>query len=718
MSEAGGRRRYHFAEFVLDSGRSTLFRGVEELRLRPQSFDVLQFLLERNGEVVSRDELHDAIWADRAVTDDSLAQCVVEIRRALDDPAKKLLRTVPRRGYIFDAEVSVEEQDGSVLVPRRRLVSAQLVALAAVVAIALLVARTVWIDEPAPNSIAVLPFIDISEAQDLKHIGDGLAEDILNTLAYRKDLKVIAQPSSFIYSTQLRDFESIGDALNVAYVLAGNVQRGADGIRVVAQLIDASDSTHVWSERFETSVQDLAPVHEQISRMVWRELRPASSGEDDMDVYAGISASEQMMLARKYELMVREQPEVDHASLARAIELYGDATVANPNSAIAFAGLARVLLFNGELNQAKRAIDTALRKNPDLSDVQEVLARYLWLTAQAGAGEAWKRAAELNPNSADAAGAYGFWLWTQGRYEGANSYLHLAKEKDPGSLSRFADLGNFLGNEARIGEVNALIAEIQNRFDSAESYRVIARLLDLIGRVDESIAWLIRARDKQPDDPSYNWAIAELLVDINDYEAALRLEPDPPLGVLLKMGRYEEFIERAGMASIDDPDDITLQYLLAFAYNVVDKPQHAVSLLDQARILDMVQPEMRSIWDMEALFTWIDANARLGNTERIQGAVEFMRNYNHTKSDNWWGPFYRACREASVGDDEAALDYLGDIKDSPRLPFLYLVRDAGCMRSLRDHPRYEAVLDNIRLRQNELRQQLPATLAEFGVTLD
>lgn len=711
-------KRYNFGDFTLDIGRSTLLRGDEEIKLRPQSFDVLKYLIENSGELVTRDVLHNEIWGSRAVTDDSLAQCVVEVRRALGDADRTLIRTVPRRGYLFEGVVTTEDAAANDSVTRPSLVLSRRAMAVAVLGIAIVLAWSVWLSTPDSRSIAVLPFMDLSVDKDLQHVGDGLAEDILNTLAHHPDLNVIARTSSFAYSSDLTDIESIGRALNVAYVLEGSVRREGDRFRVVAQLIDADDSTHVWSEAFETSFVDLPQVHEQISRSVWREIAPDTEVDSEPAMQVGISASEQMMLARQYEVRVRETPEVNPVILSRAIELYRDATETSPDSAMAFAGLARVLLFQSDLDGARLAIESAILINSDVSEVQDVLARYRWISGIPGAGDAWKRAVELNPGSVDALGSYGYWLWMQGSFDEASDHLYAAKEKDPASLSRYADLGNFLGNETRIDEVNTLIAEIQGRFGSAESFRVIARLLELIGRVDESIAWLLRARDQQPDDPTYVWALAELFVDIGDFETALALEPDPSLGLLLKMGEYEEFIDRAEMKVIEEPGDITLRYLLAFAQNVVGESRQAVWLLDRARVLDMVRPEMRSMWDLEAVYTWVDANAELGNLSVIQDTVHWIENYEHTQSANWWRAVYYACMKAAIGDDVVVFAELNLLSNSPRLPFLYLVRDARCFQRLHGDLRYEAVLDNIEMRQAMLRDRLPATLAEFGVSLE
>src|SRR3989475_7490174 len=96
---------YFFDEFMLDLTRGCLLRAQEEIRLRPKSFEVLKYLVENNGRLISKDELIHAVWVDTAVTDDSLVKCLKDIRRALNDEAQQIIKTVPRRGYIFDAEV-------------------------------------------------------------------------------------------------------------------------------------------------------------------------------------------------------------------------------------------------------------------------------------------------------------------------------------------------------------------------------------------------------------------------------------------------------------------------------------------------------------------------------------------------------------------------------------------------------------------------------------
>src|SRR5215467_2660553 len=101
--EYQSRRKYCFGEFVLDVGRAALLRSGREVKLRPKVYDALLYLLDNRGRLVGKEELNQALWPNAFVTDDSLVQCVVELRRALGAGAQELLKTVPRRGYIFSA---------------------------------------------------------------------------------------------------------------------------------------------------------------------------------------------------------------------------------------------------------------------------------------------------------------------------------------------------------------------------------------------------------------------------------------------------------------------------------------------------------------------------------------------------------------------------------------------------------------------------------------
>jgi TolB-like protein/DNA-binding winged helix-turn-helix (wHTH) protein len=308
---------YQFGAFALDPERGAL-RGPEgEIRLRRKSFQLLLYLVRNPGRLLSREELFSAIWGNTAVTDDSLTQCLVEIRRALGDDSRQMVRTVPRRGYLFDvpvkplgtsAALEVEPVspaagrpvDGSVaasvapaggsVAPAASPVGAgrwpQRPGTLAAASLIVVVMAAWWLFSrpgpvPAelpdaavrrvaaiPNSIAVLPFVDMSAEQDQEHFGDGIAEEILNLLTRVEGLKVIARTSSFSFKGRQVDIGAIAARLGVDHVLEGSVRTAGNRVRITAQLVAADDSAHLWSAAYERELDDIFAVQMEIATRV------------------------------------------------------------------------------------------------------------------------------------------------------------------------------------------------------------------------------------------------------------------------------------------------------------------------------------------------------------------------------------------------------------------------------------------------------------------
>ena len=192
-------RTWKFGDFTLDVDRGSLMRDGVDVKLRPQSFAVLSYLIRHHGVLVTKQELLDDIWGKKAVTDDSLTHCLIDIRKALGDDNHQLIRTVPRRGFIF--EISVEDpgsHDTVVVDSASRWRWAAAVAVVAAVAhfgygmvqhnsVPQLTADNS--DAALPKSIAVLPFDDMSEFQDQAYFANGMAEEIINLLTQIDDLR-------------------------------------------------------------------------------------------------------------------------------------------------------------------------------------------------------------------------------------------------------------------------------------------------------------------------------------------------------------------------------------------------------------------------------------------------------------------------------------------------------------------------------------------------
>ncbi|MBD9527386.1 winged helix-turn-helix domain-containing protein [Paracoccus sp. PAR01] len=234
-----------------------------DVPLRAQSFAVLRELVRHRGDVVEKDALIDAVWKGVAVTDDSLVQCISEIRRALGDTDRSLLKTVPRRGYRLDLSEDVR-LDALRPQPARGLLVLGLLALLLIVALWHRPGQVL----PGPPRIAVLPFANLGPDPALDPVGRGVAEDIVSILAKSPDVTVIARNSSFRYGAEPVDVRRIGRELGADFVLDGSVRRSGDGLRIVAQLSDVATGQSLWSERFDRSGPDAVAPQDEVTAQI------------------------------------------------------------------------------------------------------------------------------------------------------------------------------------------------------------------------------------------------------------------------------------------------------------------------------------------------------------------------------------------------------------------------------------------------------------------
>src|SRR5262245_7925696 len=207
---------YRFHSCALDLVRSCLRAEGEERGLRPKSFEVLRYLVQHPGRLVLKDDLFEAVWPDVTVTDESLTNCIAEVRRAIGDRDHTIIKTLPRRGYIFTAEVTAQEAT-----------DARVGHGAAAPKYAL----------PDKPSIAVLPFTNMSGDPSQEYFSDGITEDIITELSRFSELFVIARNSTFTYKGRAVDVRQVGRQLSVRHVLEGSIRRDGDRIRISAQLI-------------------------------------------------------------------------------------------------------------------------------------------------------------------------------------------------------------------------------------------------------------------------------------------------------------------------------------------------------------------------------------------------------------------------------------------------------------------------------------------------
>ncbi len=250
---------YAFDGLVLDPDRRELRRDGETLPVAPLVFDLLLYFLRHRERVISKDDLFDAVWEGRVVSESTLASHINAVRKAIGDSGseQRLLRTMARKGFRFVGDVvEIETVHAPVVQPPLQTADAPNLAL------------------PDRPSIAVLPFLNLSGDPQQDYFVDGMVEDIILALSRSRWLFVIARNSSFTYKGRAVDVRQIGRELGVRYVLEGSVRRVANKVRITGQLIDTTSGMHLWGERFESVVDDIFELQDQITASVVGAIAP------------------------------------------------------------------------------------------------------------------------------------------------------------------------------------------------------------------------------------------------------------------------------------------------------------------------------------------------------------------------------------------------------------------------------------------------------------
>ena len=246
-----------FGDHRIDIERRELRRGTELIDVEPKVFDLLVFLLQHRDRVVSKDDLLQAIWGGRIVSESALTTRINAARRALGDDgsAQRLIRTFTRKGVRFIGTVT-ETPDQSAPAESGAIdADARLGA-----------------DKP---SIAVLPFQNMSGDPEQEYFVDGMVEEIITALSRIRWLFVIARNSTLTYKGQAVDVKQVGRELGVRYVLEGSVRKAGNQVRIAGQLIDAATGAHLWADRFDGSLEDVFDIQDRVASSVAGIIEPA-----------------------------------------------------------------------------------------------------------------------------------------------------------------------------------------------------------------------------------------------------------------------------------------------------------------------------------------------------------------------------------------------------------------------------------------------------------
>jgi TolB-like protein/DNA-binding winged helix-turn-helix (wHTH) protein len=382
-------QRLTFDRFVLDLARGCCLSGGEELHLRPKSFEILTYLASNPGRVVSKDELLESVWPNVCVTEDSVVQCITELRSVLDDHEQRIVRTVPRRGYRFEVmptpNFSSRPRDNR-KVTRRPMALAM--AAAALLIAGIATAGFLWTvgndPEPAtapPFSIVVLPFADLGVDPARTHLGEGIAVDVITELSRLPGLFVIAPATARTLGGTVVDPREIGELLNVRYVLEGSVRGNGDHLRINAQLASAQSGETLWAERFD-STGDRQPAwqDELIGRIANSLNYRLTKLESERRRRARFESPEALDLAIRGWAMVYAAKTPNNYEAARA--LFRRALDNDPQSVKALTGLgwtSAVTVLDGWSDSPQAAIaeaDEAVTKALTI-DADNVVAHHV-----------------------------------------------------------------------------------------------------------------------------------------------------------------------------------------------------------------------------------------------------------------------------------------------------------------------------------------------------
>jgi adenylate cyclase len=492
-----------FGAYTLDPSRATLMGPNGPLPLRPKTFDVLLYLLRNPNRLVTKSEILEAVWPNVYVTENSLVQCISEIREVLGKDASAILRTVAKRGYILSDHVD-QAIDGAagvgplVLAPQAVLADDQFVLvghrksqaiirrrIALLITMALLLggaAATTWwsmsprgIPEAAKAddsvrprgrvSIAVLPLSTLdSPGED--YLADGLTEDIVGALARFSDLTVLSPRTVAHYKGRAPSQAEIARDLKVAYYAEGSVRRHADRLRIAMRLADASNGALIWADQFDTPADQVFAIQDEITRQITGLLAVRLTNTEQARVALRPTTS-----LAAYELVLRGRDmlsRLTRTATSNARTLFERAIELDPQYAPAHVGLGHVDLRAVHLGWTPdpagtlRRSESHARKAVALDEFNPAALALLGrihtrLGEYDRAIELLRNAVALNPSDPESIAGLGDALLWNGDIEEARRMLEVAAQLDPRlSSDQLFNLGAayfLLGQHARAAQI-------------------------------------------------------------------------------------------------------------------------------------------------------------------------------------------------------------------------------------------------------------------------
>jgi TolB-like protein/DNA-binding winged helix-turn-helix (wHTH) protein/Flp pilus assembly protein TadD len=617
-SPAAVARILHFGVFEVDLKACELRKHGLRLKLPEQPFQVLVVLLEKPGEIITREELRNRLWPGDTFVDfdHGLNNAVMRLREVLGDASEnpRFVETIPRRGYRFIAPVAgsalpepttteSEVESGPVPVAnasptveragvadtaqaagiRRRPVTIRFaILITAILALAGLLGAGLfhYTRAGAPDSnrvqnksLIVLPIENLSGDKDQEYFADGMTDDLIANLAKIRSLRVISRSTAMAYKGTRKPMSQIASELNVDAVFEGTVLRVGDRVRITAELVQVSTDRHLWAETYESQMGDILALQNRVSSAIVNEIRINLTPEDQERL-----ARNPAVAPEGYENYLKGRYYWNKRSdenLTRAIGYFEQATKQDPRYALAYAGLSDCYaIISAEIfgtmpasetaPKAKAAALKALEIDPTLSEAETSLAtvkfNYDWDWSGAAAGFA--KSIEDNPSYATAYQRYSLYLMAMGRTEDSVEQIDKARELDPLSISINFSLG-WRFYMAR--QYDRAIQQLRNTLEMDPSYELPHLVLGL----------------SYAEKRDFGHAIPEL-------RKAVELSHGTPLmvsalaNVDARSGNKAEAEKLLADLSAESKRQYVSPYYFAVVYAGLGRPEEAINWLERA----------------------------------------------------------------------------------------------------------------------------------------
>ena len=555
------------------------------------------------------------------------------------------------------------------------------------------------------KSIAVLPFVNMSEDASNEYFSDGISEEILNALAKVQGLQVAGRTSSFAFKGQNQDLRGIGEALGVDHILEGSVRKAGDTVRITAQLIRVDSGFHLWSESYDRKLDDVFAIQDEISNAILVQLKAHLVGEEPMTVVSARTNSQ----AYDFYLLARQRMyERAKLPLESAAELLDQAIALDPNYAPAYAqrGITEILLADDSYGDipwkqanasARLYLDQALRLDPEQAEAWAGLGLYYsnYPGKLAEEVEALEKALAINPNLIDAAN------WLSNAKIGSNQpaaarrILENVMQRDP---LYPPGLGNLVILHTQMGDVEKAVEVVEKARPFMPADETILQADAWIRRAQGQLAEGLRLADAavqlRPNDRVTRIAMSFLLRETHQYE---RLAAEGYKGLKIQGLRHLDRSEEAMIMARSLASDGNVGWLFELL-NSSGQSSELVRYLEETwSDLDDFQVDSppSGYRGYDEMLDIALAYKRTGNQEKFDDAMARVRTAHDSLAEQGLSNTHFFTNEAKyyamAQKAETALQFLAATVDSGNVFSTRIADDLPQLSELEGMPEYEAI---------------------------